>query len=114
MVLLQTGDVSLSIPVPVSFLLIVRVSVYSHCTQGMVFALNPTANKTFAAFQAAAKGSSSSPSASGSAAGSATAAAAPSASSSSSSGQGGNGAVATGVRAGSLVAAVGFVAGLLL
>jgi len=31
-----------------------------HCQSGMVFAINPTANKTFAAFQAAAKASTSS------------------------------------------------------
>jgi len=31
-----------------------------HCQRGMVFAVNPTANKTFAAFQAAAEGNSSS------------------------------------------------------
>jgi uncharacterized membrane protein YgcG len=30
----------------------------AHCKSGMVFAVNPTANETFAAFQAAAKGNS--------------------------------------------------------
>jgi len=38
-----------------------------HCAAGMVFAVNPTANKTFAAFQAAAMASASGASASGSA-----------------------------------------------
>ena len=36
----------------------------AHCKAGMVFAVNPTADQTFAAFQAAAKGESSSASAS--------------------------------------------------
>jgi len=88
----------------------------THCTQGMVFAVNPTANKTFAAFQAAANasgssssgGNSSTPSTSGSGSGSA----ASSAPSSSSTGK--NGAIIVGVRAGGLLAAVGLVAGLLL
>ncbi|KAJ3574001.1 hypothetical protein NP233_g2072 [Leucocoprinus birnbaumii] len=40
-----------------------------HCQAGMVFALNPTANKTFAAFQATAMGSSSSGSGAGSSGG---------------------------------------------
>lgn len=88
----------------------------SHCQMGMVFAVNPTANKTFQAFQAAANASSGSTSTSGSgSSGSGTAASsAPSSTSSSSSGNGKNGAITVGVRAGSLLAAVGFVAGLLL
>jgi len=94
-----------------------------HCESGMVFAINPTANKTFEAFQAAAKassadgtpsssnttgsgsGSTSSPSGSGSAASSA-----PTSTSSSKS----NGAVAVGARAGGLLAIVGIAAGVLL
>jgi len=89
----------------------------NHCQQGMVFAVNPTANKTFAAFQAAANasgssssGNSSTPSTSGSGSGSGSSAS--SAPSSSSTGK--NGAIIVGVRAGGLLAAVGFVAGLLL
>jgi plastocyanin len=39
-----------------------------HCAKGMVFAINPTANKSFAAFQAAAMASTTTSSASGSAA----------------------------------------------
>ena len=96
------------------FLLIVRVSACSHCQAGMVFAINPSANKTFDAFQAAARGSGSTSSATGSATG-ASAAPSPSGSSSTASGSnGGNGAVAIGVRAGSLLSVVGFVAGVLL
>jgi hypothetical protein len=45
---------------------------FRHCQQGMVFAVNPTAAKSFAAFQAAAKASTpdGSPSSSGSSSGS--------------------------------------------
>jgi plastocyanin len=89
----------------------------SHCTQGMVFALNPTAEKSFEAFQATAKGSSStdgSPPASnttgtGTTAGTGTGAAATSSSTSNP-----NGAVATGGRAGGLLAMVGIAASILL
>jgi len=91
-----------------------------HCTQGMVFAINPTANKTFEAFQAAAKGSSAtttnttgSGSGSGSASASSTGTATDSSPSSSSSSKS-NGAVAVGARAGGLLAVVGFAAGILL
>jgi len=91
-----------------------------HCEQGMVFAVNPTANKSFETFQATAKassadgtppsssnstGSGSSSSSTGSATGSA-----PSSTSSSKS----NGAVAASARAGGLLAMAGFVAGILL
>jgi plastocyanin len=89
----------------------------NHCTQGMVFALNPTAEKSFEAFQATAKGSSStdgSPPASnttgtGTTAGTGTGAAATSSSTSNP-----NGAVATGGRAGGLLAMVGIAASILL
>ncbi|KAF7975842.1 hypothetical protein HWV62_8409 [Athelia sp. TMB] len=61
-----------------------------HCEAGMVFAVNPTANKTFAAFQAAAMASASgggaSASGSAGATGSSASAAAPSASSKSANG----------------------------
>jgi hypothetical protein len=97
---------------------------YSHCEQGMVFAINPTANKSFAAFQSAAKASSAdgtpastsntttgsgSGSGSGTGSGSSTSSA-PTSSSSSKS----NGAITAGARAGGLLAMVGFAAGILL
>jgi plastocyanin len=110
----QTGYVSHMSPFLFFFLLIVRVSACSHCQSGMVFAINPSVNKTFAAFQAAANSSGSSTSSASSPAGSATGASAAPSSSSSSSSSGKNGAVAVGAQAGSLLAAVGFVAGLLL
>jgi hypothetical protein len=79
----------------------------------MVFAINPTADKSFEAFQAAAKGSSASgtPStATGAGSGSTTSGTSPSSSSSSNS----NGAVVAGARAGGLLAMVGLAAGILL
>ncbi|KAA1469212.1 hypothetical protein DENSPDRAFT_772604 [Dentipellis sp. KUC8613] len=96
-----------------------------HCQKGMVFAVNPTAAKTFANFQAAANNSqadgtpAASPSGSGSApaaSGSGSPAASGSGASPSASGTSSNasGAMANGVRAGSLLAAIGFAAGLLL
>jgi len=98
----------------------------NHCQQGMVFAINPTANKTFAAFQQAAMGATTpdttggtSASASGASAsatassdgtsGSTTSSSAPAASSSTT-----NGAIATGAGAGGLLALVGIAAGILL
>jgi len=98
----------------------------NHCQQGMVFAINPTANKTFAAFQQAAMGattgtaggtsasasaSSASASASASSDGTSgsTTSSAPAASSSTT-----NGAIATGAGAGGLLALVGIAAGILL
>jgi plastocyanin len=93
-----------------------------HCGQGMVFAINPTANKSFAAFQSAAKGSSSSStptsntttgSSPGSGSSSSSETATGSAPSSSTSSKA-NGAVAVGARAGGLLAVVGFAAGILL
>jgi plastocyanin len=92
----------------------------SHCQQGgMVFALNPTAEKSFAAFQATAKASAAdgTPPASsnttgtgtGTNAGTGTGAAATSSSTSNP-----NGAVATGGRAGGLLAVVGIAASILL
>lgn len=95
-----------------------------HCANGMVFAVNPTANKTFAAFQAAANasGTSTSASPSGTAAGSsaagsgstATGSGASSAPSSSSTSTKSSGALTVGVHAGGLLTVVGFVAGILL
>jgi plastocyanin len=96
----------------------------SHCESGMVFAINPTANKTFEAFQATANASSSTgvppssnPSSSGSS-GSGTTALNPSGTGSSStpstSSTKSNGAISTGARAGGFLAAVGLVAGILL
>jgi len=85
------------------------MSYYSHCGQGMVFAVNPTADKTFEAFQAAAKGgSSSSPTSSTGSTGTG------SGSSATSSPSPTNGAVAVGVRSGGILALVGLVAGVLL
>jgi len=91
----------------------------SHCQGGMVFALNPTANKSFDTFQATAKASAAdgTPPASsnttgtgsGTSAGSGTGAAATSSSTSNP-----NGAVASGVRAGGLLAMVGIAASILL
>jgi plastocyanin len=98
-----------------------------HCANGMVFAINPTANKTFAAFQAAANASgtttSASPSASSGSSGTASTAgtgstaetgtgAASSPSSTSTSKP--NGALTVGAHAGGLLTVVGFVAGILL
>lgn len=86
----------------------------------MVFAINPTANKSFAAFQAAAKASSadgtpastSNTTGSGSGTGSGSTASGSSPSSTSTSKS--NGAVVAGARAGGLLAAVGLAAGILL
>jgi plastocyanin len=94
----------------------------NHCKSGMVFAINPTANKTFAAFQAAANASSATGSSSntttgsgsGSGSGSSTGTATGSAPSSTSSSSKSNGAVTVGARAGGLLAVVGFAAGILL
>jgi len=96
-----------------------------HCESGMVFAINPTANKTFAQFQATANASSpadgsppsssttSTGSGSGSGSGSSSGAATASTASSTSTSKS-NGAVAVGARAGGLLAVVGFAAGILL
>jgi len=106
----------------------------SHCQAGMVFAINPNAEKTFDAFQASAKASGGSASGYGSAtapAGSSTGASAPSASasgfsttkvaspsatSSGTSAPGSNGALGMKLdsRAATLLAAVGLLAGLVL
>jgi len=86
----------------------------THCEQGMVFAINPTANKTFEAFQAAANASSTTngtPASTTSSSGTGSGSAATSSPSSSSSP---NGAVAVGARAGGILAVVGFAAGVLL
>jgi len=88
-----------------------------HCGKGMVFAVNPTANKTFAAFQAAAEASGAtaassgygSPAATGSTpAASGSGAASPSASAKSS------GALRVGGSAAGVLTVVGLVAGLAL
>jgi len=97
----------------------------SHCESGMVFAINPTANKTFDAFQAAAKASSANgtPASSsnttgsgstGSSSGSSTGTATDSSPSSSSTSSKANSAITVGARAGGLLAVVGFAAGILL
>jgi plastocyanin len=111
----QTGYASIPLFTFRRFCLLCLSATCSHCQQGMVFAVNPTANMTFDAFQAAARSSSSGsgPSTSGSGASGSSAASAPS-STSSSSGNGKSGAITIGVRTGSLLAAVSFVAGLLL
>ena len=75
----------------------------------MVFAVNPTAAKSFDAFQAAAEGSSSSSGSASTAAASGSAASAPSASASTP-----NGAIRYSGNAASLLAVGGVVAGLLL
>lgn len=116
-----------------------RIQPANHCQAGMVFAINPTAEKTFAAFQAAAKASGSG-AASGSASGAASATTAaggastgaatvptasgfsttkvssPSSTSSSTAAPGSNGALGMKVdgRAATLLAAVGLLAGLVL
>jgi plastocyanin len=99
---------------------------FSHCQNGMVFAVNPTANKTFAAFQGAANASgtttSASPSASSGSSGTgtgstgtgSTATGAGASSSPSSTSTKPNGALTVGAHAGGLLTVVGFVAGILL
>jgi len=85
----------------------------SHCEQGMVFAINPTDNKTFEDFQAAANASSSD----GTPASTTTSSSetgTDSTSTSTSSSSPSNGAVAVGARTGGILAVVGFVAGVLL
>jgi len=81
-----------------------------HCGQGMVFAVNPTADKSFEAFQAAAKGGSSSSPTSSSSGATGTG----SGSSATSSPSPTNGAAAVGVRSSGILALVGLVAGVLL
>ncbi|THH16494.1 hypothetical protein EW146_g4154 [Bondarzewia mesenterica] len=94
-----------------------------HCAKGMVFAVNPTAAKTFTAFQAAANASGSTTASSASASGTAPASAsgsaarsasAPSASASGTSSGTSSGAMTHGVRAGAVLAALGFAAGMIL
>lgn len=108
----------------------------SHCAAGMVFAINPTAEKTFDAFQAAAKASASGsasgygsatsagtgsatgtvPTASGFSTTKAASTGAPSSTSSGTAAPGSNGALGMKVdgRAATLLAAVGLLAGLIL
>jgi len=96
----------------------------SHCEKGMVFAINPTENKTFDMFQATANASSSTgvPPASNSSSpssGSGSSALNPTGTGSSStpttsSTSNSNSAITIGSRAGGLLAAVGLVAGILL
>ncbi|KAH9013073.1 Cupredoxin [Lactarius pseudohatsudake] len=90
----------------------------THCESGMVFAINPTADKSFETYQATAKASSADgtpPSAASSASGST--ASSPSTTktgSSSTSTSSSNSALTTGARAGGLLAALGLAAGILL
>jgi len=92
----------------------------THCEAGMVFAINPTADKSFDTFQATAKASSSDgtpPASSSSPSGSGTTAQSPSSTGSGSSSTGTsspNSAFTTGARAGGLLAAIGLAAGILL
>jgi plastocyanin len=88
-----------------------------HCQSGMVFAINPNANKTFAAFQAAAKASSgsSSSSATGSASGAYPTATTPTSSGAAASPSSSHsGALRTSGNAAVVLAIVGLVAGLAL
>jgi hypothetical protein len=85
----------------------------SHCQAGMVFAINPTPEKTFDAFQAAAKASANSPSsgapsATSPASGSSTGTGSPQAT------QAGNGALGMSGNTASVLAVVGLLAGLVL
>jgi len=117
----QVEYVTCSTPFRLSFLGLIICAFFSHCISGMVFAVNPTANMTFAAFQAAANASgttntSASPSASsGTGTGStATGSGASSSPSSTSTSSKPNGALTVGAHAGGLLTVVGFVAGILL
>jgi len=89
-----------------------------HCEQGMVFAVNPTAEKSFTTFQATAKASSadgSPPSSNSSSGTSGTSGSTPSstASGSAASASKKSGALSNSVHGGSLLAAMGLVAGVL-
>ncbi|KAN0129616.1 Cupredoxin [Lactarius tabidus] len=88
----------------------------SHCQNGMVFAVNPTTNQTFEQFQATAKASSAdgSPPSNSSSPSSTTAGYPSSTTSTTASKSSSNSAINTGARVGGLLAAVGFVAGILL
>lgn len=79
-----------------------------HCAKGMVFAVNPTAAKSFDAFQLAANSTGSTASTSASASGSAASASSTAASTTA------NGAMSHGVRAGAVLMGLGVVAGLVL
>ncbi|KAI0819019.1 hypothetical protein BC629DRAFT_691519 [Irpex lacteus] len=125
------GPANYTVPVndstPVWFYCKQVLNGVSHCSQGMVFALNPTADKTFDAFQAAAKSSAanstssnSSSSAAPSGSGSSSGSSAPSASASGSgapsaspSGQS-SGAIKVGTTAAMAMSVVGLAAGVLL
>lgn len=90
-----------------------------HCQKGMVFAVNLAANETFEEFQAnanasAADGSPSSNSTTNSTSPSGTSGSSPSSTTSATSSKSSNSAMYSGVQAGGLLAAVGFVAGILL
>jgi len=88
-----------------------------HCEQGMVFAINPTANKSFAAFQAAAKASSAdgSPASASNSSSPTNSSSTPSGTSSSAAtSTAKNSAIGSGAQAGSLLAAIGLAAGILL
>jgi plastocyanin len=113
----QVEYVTCSTPFRLSFFGLIMCAFFSHWINGMVFAVNPTANKTFAAFQAAANASgttnTASPSAS-SGTGTGSTATGSGASSSPSSTSRPNGALTVGAHAGGLLTVVGFVAGILL
>jgi len=90
-----------------------------HCESGMVFAINPTVNKTFDAFQATANASSADgtpPSSSNSSSGSSgtTASSTGTGAGSLSTSTKSNSALSSGAKAGGLIAAVGLAAGILL
>jgi len=87
----------------------------NHCEKGMVFAVNPPANETFAAFQAAAEAwpiNGTTPASNASASGTGTGSG--SAATSSPTSTTFNGAVTVGARAGGILAVVGFAASVLL
>lgn len=86
-----------------------------HCAKGMVFAVNPTAEKSFAAFQALAMGATANTTASGSSAAGGAAATSASASGTAASATGTtNGAGSMKVGGGLLLGAVSLAAGLML
>lgn len=94
----------------------VRLRFSSHCEKGMVFAVNPTASKSFEAFQAAAMKTTANTTSNGTSSGSSgSSTATDSASTSTSTSTKANGAAALEVRnVVTLLGAAGMVAGLLL
>ncbi|KAM6500344.1 Cupredoxin [Amanita muscaria] len=92
-----------------------QTSPSSHCKAGMVFAVNPTASKTFAQFQSNAEtGSSSSGSSSGVSSGSGATNTATGSATAATTSSTGNAAVMIGSNFGGLLTVVGLVAGLSL